>query len=176
MWKWLKSKSVVDAAGEQSDKEYDRSAGDPLVPKIYFSASTIDVYPHHHKSEAELVAAAAVSLVKLIHKGEGNILSKADAELVDGVFILCICNVICAHMRLPVEPVVGVAAVNLFGKRGFDLLPDWIATYNEMITGGSSAPPAIFGSVRAWIEAPGSVSLGRIRDLYFVLVRQAGRS
>jgi hypothetical protein len=170
MMKWFKGRTDKDTKG--SNMPYDPRQDDPLVPKIFLaSMQFLDVLPDQQQSEVEFVSRVTTSLLSKVKSKSKYVSADSDVvDFVDGIFILCICNIVCHHFSLVLELPATKSLAERFAMTNSGVIPEVIEHYNYMLAQNDDVPKMIFSTVRNFFDQPSSSSLTLMTNLHAELV------
>jgi hypothetical protein len=117
----------------------------------------------------------AIALLALTKKNLEIKREKSDVDFVDGLFLMCVCNVISHHMGLSLEKTSMPTLIKRFAIR-FDqsesiMMADVIHNYNEMIAREEDGLRMIFATTRRWLINPNKETLDELREVYSLILR-----
>ena len=173
MFKWIKRKTDVTPKPSIPSSGYDPAGDDPLVSKIFYAATVIDVLPDQDRSEMTYIGEVAYGILRLANQNE-TITGRSDRlEYLDGVFLLCTCDLLCHHMRISFELTGASALCHLYSIEDIRLkASEAIDNYNLIIKSNSTIPPTITTWVKRWIEMPVTQNGETLKQVYSLLLRE----
>lgn len=170
MWRWIKSTLAGKTEVPRAEALYDPAKDDPLVQRIFFAAYLLDLVPDPSKSETDFVANLSLALLRRLKQDQDILRDREIVDFIDGLFLLCICNVYSSHMNISFEKASMKALVSRFPNGMPDTIPEILGNYNEMMRTEDDTTRMIFSTLLKWTNNPGTTELDKFRELYTLML------